>query len=294
MENWDDLRLFLATARAGSSRGAAALLDVNQSTVSRRIAQLEERAEARFFDRRPQGFVLTAAGQELLELAESIERSIETAQREIAGRDIRMEGSVRLSLPDFLVPSVSQHLPAFVEANPRIGVELVVDNGLLDLSQRQADLVFRLAQSPDAELVGHRVSPVAMAVYGCATADSSAARPVDFSALPWVRWDHAWRETPPERWIDERVAATQVRARVNNSATHSALIAAGLGVGLAPCFFCDNDPRLVRLASPMQFGLSVWLLTHADLRKTGRVRALMRFLRAKLSAEPARFAGSAV
>lgn len=292
MQNWDDLKLFLAAARAGNSRAGAEALGINQSTVSRRITQLEHRSGVRLFDRGPGGLTLTEAGAELVELAEEVEASIDTVDRRLEGRDLELVGTVRLSMPDFLVRAVAPHLARFGADYPQIAIDVLVSNGLVDLSQREAELALRLADNPPPQLVGRRIARTRMAVYGSAAYVADAPSPVAVEHLHWIRWTERWRGSAVERWIDEHVAAERVRARVDTSVAHTEMIAAGVGVGFLPCFGGDADDRLVRIGERQDFGLSLWLLTHADLKRTARVRTLLRFLSDALSLERSRFVGA--
>ncbi len=283
--------MFLAVARAGSSRAGAGALGVNQSTVSRRIGQLEAPARVRLFDRRPSGLVLTEAGEELFELAEDVEVSVGTVDRRLAGRDLELSGAVRLSLPDFLVGEVARHLTAFSSDYPKITVEVIADNGLVDLSRRDADIALRLSDGPPQQLVGRRIAPVKFAVYGAPSLldpDST-----ELSSLNWIRWGERWRDGQPEQWIDARIPVERTKARINSSVAHAELVAAGMGVGIMPCLSGDADPRLVRVGDLLDFDLSLWVLVHEDLRKTARVRSLMRFLGDALATDRERFVGNA-
>jgi DNA-binding transcriptional LysR family regulator len=289
MENWDDLRLFLSTARAGSSRQAGRELGINQSTVSRRIRLLEERTATRLFDRRPGGLVLTEAGEELLALAGAVEERVADVDRRLQGRDETLNGQVRVSLPDMFVGAVAAQIAGFALVYPDIEVEVIVDNENARLTHREADLALRIASAPPEQLVGRRIAPLGFAIYGARGME--VARPLDPSALPWVRWEERWNYFPAERWLDKHVSPEQVRARVNTSHAQAELVAAGVGVGIAPCYTGDVDPRRVRLSETMDFKLVLWLLTHEDLRRTGRVLALMRFLGDALTADRKRFMG---
>ncbi|MEM7158509.1 MAG: LysR family transcriptional regulator [Myxococcota bacterium] len=291
MENWDDLRLFLATARAGSSRGGAEELGVNQSTISRRISGLEKRLAVRLFDRNPSGLELTAAGQELLILATEVEEGIDALDRRLQGRDLELRGPVRLSLPDVFVAPTAGHLARFAAQYPQIELEVMVDNSVVSLTQREADLALRMAGSPPQQLVGRRISPVKMAIYGAVEYLRGREEPIDPATLDWVRWDEEWRGAPPEAWIDANVPPEKTRGRINTSLGHAELVAQGVGVGIKLCYSGDADPRLRRVGEPFDFGFGLWLLTHEDLRSTARVRALMRFLGDALAAERPRFEG---
>ena len=106
MIDWDDVRYFLAVARGGSVRAAAAYLGVNHSTVLRRIAQLEERLGAHMFERLPSGYRLTAAGEEVLEFADQMEASSHQLATRVFGRDQSVRGLLRMTL----APPLATHL----------------------------------------------------------------------------------------------------------------------------------------------------------------------------------------
>ena len=290
MKNWDDLRVFLATARAGSARGGARSLGINQSTISRRIGQLEVRTGVLLFDRRPGGLALTDAGEELLGLASDVEERIALVDRRLQGRDVQLRGTVRLSLPDFGVAPVAPHI---AQLYPQIEVEVLVDNDIVSLTHREANLVLRLSRSPPTQLVGRRISNLGMAVYGSQAYLQDCPRPLDVTGLHWVRWDETGRHVPPEQWIDKHVPPELVRARINTSLAYTELIRQGIGVGFQPCYTADVDPCLERVGPIHDFGLALWLLTHEDLKRTARVRALLRFLGDALAAERSRFIGAA-
>lgn len=293
MENWDDLRLFLATARAGSSRASADELGVNQSTVSRRIAQLEKQSGVRLFDRQPSGLELTEAGEELFALAVEVEAGFATLDRRLQGRDLELRGPVRLTLPDFLVTDVAAHLVPFAKTYPHIEVELLVDNGFVNLTRRQADVALRLAIDPPEHLIGRRIAPVMAGVYGAPDYLEGRGDPPDYGAMDWIRWEEQWRGVPAERWVDAHAGDAPVRGRINTSHAHAELVARGLGVGVKACHTGDADPRLRRVGEVLDFGIWLWILTHEDLKSTARVRALLRHLGDALSADRARFLGGA-
>jgi DNA-binding transcriptional LysR family regulator len=291
MHDWDDLRIFLVAARTGSARAAARALGLNQSTVSRRLTRMEEKLGVRVFDRRPYGFELTDSGAELLQLAGEVEAQMDTVNRRLHGRDLSLRGRVRLSVPDFAIRPVAQHVGEFAKQFPRIEVELIADNGFARLAQREADLVLRLSASPRPQLVGRRIGPVRAAVFCAPDYLDGRAKPTELRTLDWVRWDEPFCEFPTERWVTDNVPPERVRARINTSDAMTELLAGGVGVGFKVCYAGDADPRLCRASAPYDFGLTLWLLTHDDLKGSGRVRALLRFLGDALAIDQNRFWG---
>jgi DNA-binding transcriptional LysR family regulator len=288
MRDWDDARLFLAVARNGTSRAAAKQLGVNQSTISRRLRQLERRGGVQLFERRAKRLFLTDAGLETVEVATRIEEQFALLERRVLGRDTRLSGSIRFTLPDFMTAPVSPMLADFRRRHPNIELEMFVDNGYVSLTHRQADVALRLGTQVPEHLVGRRIARVGSGVYG------SAAHTYDCDDLArndWVRWDEDWRNIPPEKWIDENIPKSRIAARVNTNRAHLELIAAGVGIGLQACYIADADPRVRLLARIGSFSLSLWLLTHEDIRSTARVRAFMSSLGDSLMRDKQRIEG---
>lgn len=284
MKDWDDVRYFLAAARAGSSRAAARELGVNQSTMSRRLSQFEEEQGVRLFERRARGLELTGAGQEIVSSAEEIEKRFAMLDRSILGRDTRLSGQIKVSVPDFMVARIGPMVATFARRYPATQTELVVDNGMADLSQREADVVVRLAAKPPEHLVGRRIAGAAAAAYGSVAYVSKCAKVDDLASHDWIRWGDAWRRIPPERWIDENVPKANVRAVVNANLAMVELAVAGLGLAFQLYYTAENDARLVRVGPPFDFGLSLWLLTHEDIRRTARIATFMKFMGDELAA----------
>ena len=197
--NWDDVRIFLAIARAGSSLGAAKTLGINQSTVSRRLKKLENDAGVALFERRPTGLLLTEAGREMREAAEEIEERFAVLGRQVLGRDVRLTGKIRLSLADFLMHTMGPILSEFGRHYPEIELEVSISNGLVNLGKREADVILRLAGSAPEHLVGRRIATVSLAVYASqAYLDKRGTS--DLSAQDWIRWDERWRGTSIDKW----------------------------------------------------------------------------------------------
>lgn len=283
-ENWDDLRLFLAVARAGSLSGAARALGVNHSTVFRRIGAFEEMLGVRLFDRQPNGYVLTAAGEEMRDTALRIEEEITALGRKITGQDLRLSGTVRITTVDMLALGLlPRHIASFRRTYPGIEVELIVGNVTLNLSRREADVALRVGNEPPETLFGRRVGRLAFAVYGSASAyaNSTGTR---LEEQPWIGFD-AEHEALVRRFAHFLPEVRPVY-RVNSVAAAIAAARAGIGLAPLPCGLADLDPDLVRIAPlPDTFTLDLWLLTHEDLRRTARIRAFLDFLAAALAKE---------
>jgi len=266
--------MFLAVARAGTTTAAARNLGVNQSTVSRRLKQLERDAGVAVFERQSSGLQLTEAGREMVDAAEKIEEHFAVLGRQVLGRDVTLTGKIRISLPDLILAPIAGSLARFSRRYPDIALEVGVANANVSLSRREADVIVRLGTSAPEHLVGRRITRTSVAVYA-ATSYAEEVDCSDLRVLDWIRWEEAWRQIPPERWIDRNVPANRVRARVNDQHALVELCAAGLGVGFHLCGIADRDARLRRISDVFPFELALWLLTHEDLRRTARIAAFM-------------------
>jgi len=150
MTDWDDIRFFLAVAREGSVRAAAERLEVNHSTVLRRIGRLEERLGAQMFEKLPSGYRLTSAGEEVLEYAERMEASSNQLATLVLGRDQSLRGQLRVTL----APTLATHLlmPDFAEfatLHPEIEMEILSSSEPVNLTNREADVAIRVVYNRD-------------------------------------------------------------------------------------------------------------------------------------------------
>ena len=280
---WSELKLVLAVQRAGSLRGAAKALRISHPTVSRRIAELQDGLGVHLFERQGRHLRLTAPGEDLVQTAERIEAEVDGLGRRIAGRDHRLEGIVRVALSPSMFAALTPALAGFTERYPGIELEFVTGLQMTSLTRREADVAIRFTDAPQETLMGRRLSLFEQAVH----VDRSlcdrllAAGREDPRTWPWVDWDEAHRHHSSARWIRDHVEPSQVVVRCDSSLTLYQLVKAGVGVGFVPTMLAGPDPDLVRLSADHgypTFTRAIWVLTHADLRNTGRVRATVEWL----------------
>ncbi len=278
-QDWDDLRLFLAVARAGSLSGAARALGVTHSTVFRRIGAFEERLGVRLFDRLQGGYDLTAAGEEMRESALRIEEEIAALALKVTGQDQRPTGTIRITATDFLAQALlPAHVAAFRAERPGIEIEAIVSDTVLDLTRREADIALRIGNPGQEALVGRRIGQLAFAVY------AARDRAGDPATGDWVGYgaSHGPLSRAMARWWPRM---RQVY-RTNSITAAQAAARAGIGMAALPCVLADRDPGLVRLCPlPEPFALDLWLLTHEDLRHTARIRMFLDFMGTAVQAE---------
>jgi DNA-binding transcriptional LysR family regulator len=279
--DWDDLRVALAVAEAGSLAGAARALDVNHTTALRRLDALEARLHTRLFDRRRGGYVPTEAGELLAEEARAIAPRIDDIERRVLGRDLRLTGSVRVTTA-FVTMAYLLPLPLaeFAQAHPGIEVEVAENTALVDLSRREADVALRLSRQVPEHWVGRALGTARYRVYARRGAPGLPQRRTPLASLlagaPWISFE---REPPNRygRWMLEHIPLSQVRLRVDMFNSMAAMLRTGLGIGILPTFVATHEPDLVAVSAPIDdLSAPLWILTHPDLRRTARIRTFMQ------------------
>lgn len=293
--NWDDMRVFLAVARDGSLSAAARHLKVTQPTVGRRLGQLENDLGTRLFDRLPDGFVPTAAGEELLPIAEDMEKAADTLERRQATLADAVSGTVRLSVFEVPAQFITRHLPEIRAHLPEIEIELSVNHVNANLSRREADLVLRACLPDTPGLIARKLGRLSYAVYGAR--DYVARTPAAhgnkrYSECDWVAFDDDHVYFGGQNWLRERLDGRAPSIRVNNGHVIHDAVRTGAGLGVLPCFAGDADPDLVRLTAPIQgVDSDLHLIVHHDLKRVPSVRAVMDELARLFKQEAPKLAG---
>lgn len=292
MIDWDDVRYFLAVAREGSVRAAATRLKVNHSTVLRRITQLEERLSAAMFEKLPSGYRLTAAGEEVLELAQQMEASSHRLETRVFGRDQSARGLLRVTLPPFFATHLLMpDLTEFARLHPDIEMEIVSSGELANLTNRDADVAIRIVtdrKTLPLNLHGLKGPELLSAIY--VSRDRLAAWHT--GASDPIRWIVIDTEGLPDWTRNEKVHATGAPFRTSDAETQIVAAQRGIGMTKLPCFVGDADALLVRVPGTLlpKHG-TIWLLTQGETRKTKRVRLFTEFLSRRLAAHAPLLAG---
>ncbi len=275
--NWNDLELFLAIAEAGTLAGAARTLRVNHSTVFRRLNALEADLDTRLFERQPEGYALTPAGEKMLAPARQAQAAVQSIELDIAGQDLQAEGAVRLTAaPNIARTLVPPAVRALRDSHPGIRLEILVGDNDYDLGRRQADIALRATVRPPEQLVGRRLADLAWWV--CRPAmlgDDPPAGLQDLTGRPVIGADSTLMRLNAFQWLEDH-HATDIVARANDLTTMGALARAGVGYALLPAD--QVEPGLDRLFTIPGIEGQLWLLTHPDLRRVRRIDAVWNAL----------------
>lgn len=274
--NWDDLRVFLTLAREGTLTTAAKALGVSHPTVARRVGALEKQIGARLFERLPDRFVPTAAGEGLLADTEAMEKAALSIQRRSASLGDAVSGVVRLSAGEAMAALIARHLPWLRARLSEIEFEVIASHTLANLSRREADLLIR-EQVPDlAGIVARKLGRVAYAIYGGVGVPVDATTPAAFAKLPWIGFDDDHSYMPGQLWLQQQLGGRRPVVRGNNWLVLLEAARAGAGLAILPCYLGDPDPLLSRVGGVIaDLAGDQWLLVHRDLRALPRVRAVM-------------------
>lgn len=276
--DWENLKFFLAVAREGTLAAAGRALRVKHSTVLRRIALLEEELGLKLFDRHPNGYRLTAAGAEMLGTAAPVEEELVAMERRLSGRDLRLTGTVRLATLGGLVPWICEALVPFRALHPGIRIEVAISPATVSLARHEADIALRVSRHPPDSLVGRRVAALVHGVYAARSHPAARAADPDLAAHDWISYSSGRADVPQAQWVAAHIPDERVVLRANHTGMVVSAARTGLGLAVLPCYLGDRAPELRRLKTIAGLGLEMWLLTHGDLRRTPRVRALMDFL----------------
>jgi DNA-binding transcriptional LysR family regulator len=292
---WSDLTVILAICRAGSLSGAARILGHNHSTIFRKINAIEDKTGVRFFERLPDGYLMTDAGHTAMRYAERIESEVHALGREVLGQDMRLQGKIRVTAPEGITAEIAPRLFAeFCRLNPGVSIEISGGSSALDLGRREADVAIRATPKPPDTSLGRKVCDFRFAIYSSpGYLKQHKNRPIQEQSWCMIQGTLDW--LVPLVWKKASHGESQV---IFSSSTSHAVInatAEGMGITLLPCYLGDADKRLVRVGDPLDaLTIELWVLTHPDLRHTARVKALLAYLYDELKKQADLFAGNRV
>jgi len=276
---WSDLTVILAICRARSLSGAARILGQNHSTIFRKINTIEEKTGVRFFERLPDGYVMTEAGEIALRYAERIESEVHALSREIVGQDMRLQGKIRVTAPEgFAILFAPKLFSTFCRLNPEVSIDIVGGSSALDLSRREADIAIRATSKPPDTSLGRKLCDFRFAIYSSPQyLKENKNVPLQEQQWSFIQGSDEWlvpliwkKKSHGER---RTIFVSTMAMAVLNAA------AEGMGFTMLPCYLGDADNRLIRVSNTLEpLTLELWILTHPDLRHTARVKALMAFL----------------
>jgi DNA-binding transcriptional LysR family regulator len=281
---WTDYRVLLALSEGGSVAGAARVLGIDSSTVSRRLAAAEEALGAILIIRGGRDFIFTAEGKAALEAAKGMQILAVSAASFIRAAKTEVEGLVRISC----VPGLAGPLLAFqaaVEAKyPKLHVEVSADFHRADLTKGEADIALRMAKPQEPDLIAKQCFEIGLTVYAAKSYVARYGLPAtqaDLKNHKIILYTKRFADLPQFNWIERYAGANAHTMRADGPDMMLGLVSSGSGIGIID-FHGDGNPNLVRVFPEPSSFRQGWLVYHASVRNTARVKAVVEMLTAFL------------
>lgn len=292
MQDWDDLRIFLAVARAESLSGAGRMLKLDPATVGRRVARLEQAAGVRLFSKSPLGYGLSDEGSRLLRHAEAMEAAQAEAVAALKGAGEGLSGQVRIGAPDgcanYLLPQV---LGAICAANPGLEVQIVALPRVFNLTRREADMVISVSRPNAGRILVEKIADYRLHLAGSEAYLAGAPALAGLGDLTAHRMVGYIPDMIFDRELDymSDLGVEAPRLASNSVSVQLQLIRQGAGLGVVHDFALPATPGVRRVLTGA-FGLTraFHLLRHADDRRVARLNRFAGALVAGLRDEVAR------
>ena len=283
--DWDKLRIFHAVADAGSLTHAGDSLNLSQSAVSRQIRALEESLDATLFHRHARGLILTEQGELLFDATRSMSQRLEAAVARIRDSNEEVFGILRVTATTgygslWLAP----RLPKLYEQYPDLQIDLMLDERVLDLPMREADVAIRMKEPSQADLVRKRLMAVNMRLYAMPAYLDAHGRPASLDDLRHHRLicmnTTSQQVTAGASYVQE-LLSNEVRSllTVNNYFGGLQAVLNGLGIGVLPDYVVHDFPELERVLPESESNeIPVFLAYPEELRHSKRVAAFRDFV----------------
>lgn len=287
MFDWNDLKHVLAVARHGSTLTAGKALGLSQSTVHRRLTELETRLGREVVKRHSSGYRLTEFGQELLVYAERVEAVVREVEQHVTGSARDRAGIIRLTCPEPIVYRLKPLIDRFHAMHTEFQVEFVTSDRYLNLLEGDADVAFRSGDTDD-DLVGRKIADSIWAVYASSAYIERHGKPdciEDLNNHLMVSFDETLSNHRISRWVKSVVPGVKIVARNSSVLGLVYAVRSGIGLGPLPTAIADDQNDLIRVLGPIPELARSWrILTTADLRNTPRVSAFFEFVAAEKDA----------
>jgi DNA-binding transcriptional LysR family regulator len=291
--NWDDVRIFLAVARAGQILGAARRLELNHATVSRRVASLEQALNAKLFRRHTAGSELTPAGERFLGVAERMEADMIAARSELAGEGDAVSGAVRIGAPDgFGVAYLAPRLGALTVMHPDLSIQLVPVPRSFSLSRREADIAITVERPTEGRLVAARLVDYSLGLYASrAYADKNGlpASPAELTRHSLIGYVGDLVASPSLDYATEFSAGWAARFAISSALGQVEAVRSGAGIGILHTFIARALPELVAVKAAPPIRRAYFLVYHESVRPLRRVQAVAGFITRQVEKERALF-----
>ncbi|MFU8881882.1 MAG: LysR family transcriptional regulator [Rhodobacterales bacterium] len=283
--DWDKLRIFHAVADAGSLTHAGDTLHLSQSAVSRQIRALEESLNTTLFHRHARGLILTEQGELLFEATSSMAKRLDTAAARIRDSEEEVFGELRVTTTTgFGSLWLAPRLPALYEKYPDLKIDLMLEERVLDLPMREADVAIRMKEPSQADLIRKRLMHIRMRLYASSSylAKKSAPQRVeDISAHRLICQNPQSAQVGAGANLVQFLMTHDIQSTltVNNYFGVLQAVLHDLGIGVLPDYLTHDFPELVRILPDIEsVEVPVFLAYPEELRQSKRIAAFRDFV----------------
>jgi DNA-binding transcriptional LysR family regulator len=294
--NWSDFRIILALAKGGSVTGAARLLGVDASTVSRRLATAEEVFGATLIIRGGGTFRFTAEGRAVLDAAETMDATISATTTSVRSMRQSTIGTVRIACAQTAVHVLRPIAEEVAEAHPGLHVELMSSLASVDLAKGEAEIAVRTIAPKDPGLVIAHAFTWGSCLYASTDYLSRHGRPEtpdDLGAHRLVRYGTPLLRSRAFGWIEHFADPDRPATRVENTDSARIIIEQGGGIGPLFCVVGDTCPAIERVFPEPFDQMDSWVLYHESARGSAKVRVVLDAVVAGLKARRVALTGIA-
>ncbi|MCO6187064.1 LysR family transcriptional regulator [Rhizobium sp. L1K21] len=280
--NWDDVRIFLAVARAGQLLAAARTLGINHATVGRRISALEESLRTQLLIRKTSGCDLTPEGEVFLHAAERMEAEWAAAQANIGQVDASLAGTVRIGAPDgFGVSFLAPRLGALIARHPALKIQLVPVPRAFSVSQREADIAITLERPEQGRLVSSKLTDYSLGLYASRGYLEKNGVPDTVEALTSHRMIGYVEDllfTASLNFTNEVMRGLEASFEISSATGQTEAVRSGAGIGILHTYIARQHPELQQVLPDVKIRRAYWIVFHESARNLARVRATAEFL----------------
>ncbi len=291
--NWDDVRIFLAVARAGQILAAARRLGVNHATVARRVSALEAALKTRLLTRRTNGCDLTPAGEAFLLSAERMEAEMLSVRSSLGDEDVAVSGSVRIGAPDgFGVTFLAPRLGELTARYPDLKIQLVPVPRSFSLSRREADIAITVERPDQGRSVARKLVDYSLGLYASRTylADNPPPAAIDdLAGHRLVGYVDDLVINPSLNYAPDITRDWKPAFEISSALGQVEAVRAGAGIGILHAFIARLHDDLVPVLPEKTIRRAYWLSYHESVRSLRRIHVVATFISDAVAREAARF-----
>jgi len=282
--NWDDIKIFLEVARTERLSVAAKRLELDASTVSRRLHKLEENLSTKLFERSLDGHTLTSDGEKLLRSARRMEQDASHALDEIKHKTQENSGRVRIGVTEafgtfFIAPQLNKLQHTF----PNIQIDLLHFSRDVKISRNEADIAIAVERPKSTSTIIAKLCDYNLQLYAhksyLTTLDEEITL-TNWSQHKWVTYIDSLLFTDQLSYVKELKTQLDATFRSTSIISQYSAIKSGLGIGILPCFLAEQDSSLTKICrEQINVTRSFWLVTHPESKRLSHVASVWEYLK---------------